>query len=207
TSFSVSKWSRRSPSTCTTRTIPHPCNSRKLVLTFERATSSVIEISSAGRGFSARYNSACTCATVRLIPHFVPISPQCKINFSATGGKPAFPASRISSPFLALSFRPRPDRPVDSGGLPAKYTFKLVSVKAFASSALSRLRFFSCPPSPAYGSPSPQQLHPTLETQTEIRSSTAARAPPSGSSRSVRSRYGARKLQLPASTHALEVQI
>src|SRR5260221_7213593 len=70
------------------RTIPQPCNSRKLVLTFERATDNVVEISSAGSGLAAKYKSACTCATVRLIPHFVPISPQCKMNFSSTGAKP-----------------------------------------------------------------------------------------------------------------------
>src|SRR6266478_3666547 len=85
TSLIDSKWSRRSPSTCTTRTIRHPCSSRRLVLTFERATASVVEISSAGSGFGARNSSACTCATVRLIPHRVPISPQCKTNFCATG--------------------------------------------------------------------------------------------------------------------------
>src|SRR5256884_662287 len=62
-----------------------PCNSRKLVLTFERATASVSEISSAGSGCGERNSSACTCATVRLIPQRVPISPQCKMNFWATG--------------------------------------------------------------------------------------------------------------------------
>src|SRR6267142_5367585 len=87
TSLMDSKWSRRSPSTCTTRTIRHPCSSRKLVLTFERATASVAEISSAGTGRGDRNSSACTCATVRLIPHRVPISPQCKMNFCATGVK------------------------------------------------------------------------------------------------------------------------
>src|SRR5580704_13720451 len=65
--------------------MPHPCSSRKLVLTFDRATDNVVEISSAGSGFGDRNSSACTCATVRLIPHFVPISPQCKMNFCATG--------------------------------------------------------------------------------------------------------------------------
>src|ERR1700719_1189796 len=87
TSLIDSKWSRRSPSTCTTRTIRHPCSSRRLVLTFERATASVAEISSAGSGCGDRNNRACTCATVRLIPHRVPISPQCKMNFCATGVK------------------------------------------------------------------------------------------------------------------------
>src|SRR5467141_2867927 len=87
TSLMDSKWSRRSPSTCTTRTIRQPCSSRRLVLTFERATASVAEISSAGTGRGDRNSSACTCATVRLIPHRVPISPQCKMNFCATGVK------------------------------------------------------------------------------------------------------------------------
>jgi hypothetical protein len=69
--------------------MPHACNSRRLVLTFDRATDSVSEISSAGTGFGARNSNACTCATVRLMPHFVPISPQCKMNFCATGVSPA----------------------------------------------------------------------------------------------------------------------
>src|SRR2546427_11408370 len=70
------------------RTMPHPCNSRKLVLTFDRATASVDEISSAGTGRGERNSSACTCATVRLIPHRVPISPQCKTNFCSTALSP-----------------------------------------------------------------------------------------------------------------------
>src|SRR2546430_14410854 len=90
-----SKWPRRSPSACPTRTIPPPCSSRKLVLTFERATASVAEISSAGSGCGDRNNRACTCATVRLIPHRVPISPQCKMNFCATGVKLFFVGSLI----------------------------------------------------------------------------------------------------------------
>src|SRR5882762_7739852 len=95
TSLIDSKWSRRSPSTCTTRTIRHPCNSRRLVLTFERATASVAEISSAGSGCGDRNSSACTCATVRLMPQRVPISPQCKMNFWATGVKLFFVGSLI----------------------------------------------------------------------------------------------------------------
>jgi hypothetical protein len=47
-----------------------------LVLTFERATSRVSPISSAGNGFGESIRSACTCATERLIPHRQPISPQ-----------------------------------------------------------------------------------------------------------------------------------
>src|SRR5215467_7974280 len=77
--------------------MPQPCSSRKLVLTFDRATESVVEISSAGSGFGDRYSSACTCATVRLIPHFVPISPQCKMNFSSTAVSPEFRPSLINS--------------------------------------------------------------------------------------------------------------
>src|SRR5882724_2832181 len=107
TSLIDSKCSRRSPSTCTIRTIPHPCNSRKLVLTFDRATASVVEISSAGIGFGDKKSNACTCATVRLIPHRVPISPQCKINFCATTLSPAWPAFTASLPLISLiSSRP-----------------------------------------------------------------------------------------------------
>ena len=97
TSLVDSKWSRRSPSTCTTRTIRHPCSSRRLVLTFERATASVSEISSAGSGCGDRNSSACTCATVRLMPQRVPISPQCKMNFWATGVSVFFAGSLIFS--------------------------------------------------------------------------------------------------------------
>src|SRR5579859_3062717 len=96
TSLMDSKWSRRSPKTCTTRTIPHPCSSRRQVLTFERATDSVLEISSAGIGTGERNSSACTCATVRLMPQRVPISPQCRMNFCATGVSVAFVVSVIS---------------------------------------------------------------------------------------------------------------
>src|SRR5712664_383825 len=110
TSLIDSKWSRRSPSTCTTRTIRHPCSSRRLVLTFERATASVAEISSAGSGCGDKNSSACTCATVRLIPHRVPISPQCKMNFWATGVHLFFVGSLIFAlpcvtSFLLLSLR------------------------------------------------------------------------------------------------------
>ena len=97
TSLIDSKWSRRSPSTCTTRTILHPCNSRRLVLTFDRATANVSEISSAGSGCGDKNSSACTCATVRLMPHLVPISPQCKMNFWATGASVFFAGSLIFS--------------------------------------------------------------------------------------------------------------
>src|SRR5437016_55680 len=102
TSLVDSKWSRRSPSTCTTRTMRQPCSSRRLVLTFERATASVSEISSAGSGCGDRNSNACTCATVRLMPHRVPISPQCKMNFWATGVNVFFAGSLIFSyPSLA----------------------------------------------------------------------------------------------------------
>src|SRR6266481_2349172 len=106
TSLIDSKWSRRSPKTCTTRTIRHPCNSRKLVLTFDRATASVSEISSAGNGLGDKKSNACTCATVRLIPHRVPISPQCKINFCATGVNEFFVASLIFDLPRFASFAP-----------------------------------------------------------------------------------------------------
>src|SRR6266481_2114286 len=68
--------------------MPQPCNSRRLVLTLERATDSVVEISSAGNGCGERKSRACTWATVRLIPHLVPISPQWRMNFWATGVSP-----------------------------------------------------------------------------------------------------------------------
>src|SRR5208282_4579570 len=76
--------------------IPHPCSSRKQVLTFERATARVVEISSAGTGTGERKSRACTCATVRLIPHRVPISPQCRMNFWGTGESVGFVVSVIS---------------------------------------------------------------------------------------------------------------
>src|SRR6266849_6551139 len=106
TSLIDSKWSRRSPSTCTTRTIRQPCSSRRLVLTFERATASVVEISSAGTGRGDKNSSACTCATVRLIPHRVPISPQCKMNFCATGVSPLLVGSLIFAFPCLASFLP-----------------------------------------------------------------------------------------------------
>src|SRR4029077_6900114 len=80
-----SKCCRRSPSTETARTIRQPCSSWRLVLTFDRATESVRAISSACSGLGERNRSACTWATVRLTPQRVPISPQWRINFSATG--------------------------------------------------------------------------------------------------------------------------
>src|SRR5215475_5711833 len=58
--------------------MPQPCNSRKLVLTLERATESVFAISSACSGLGETNRSACTWATVRLMPQRVPISPQCR---------------------------------------------------------------------------------------------------------------------------------
>src|SRR5271169_2282722 len=87
----------------------HPCSSRKLVLTFDRATASVSEISSAGSGCGDKKSSACTCATVRLMPQRVPISPQCKMNFWATGVKLLlvgsvilpFPAAELLVAFVA----------------------------------------------------------------------------------------------------------
>src|SRR6266542_7012753 len=52
TSFIDSKWSRLSFITWTSLTIPHPCNSFRLVLTFERATPNASAICSAFRGCS-----------------------------------------------------------------------------------------------------------------------------------------------------------
>src|SRR5581483_2846340 len=65
--------------------MPHPCNSRRLVLTLDRATARVLAISSACRGLGERKSSACTWATVRLIPQRVPISPQCRMKRCSTG--------------------------------------------------------------------------------------------------------------------------
>src|SRR5260221_6991313 len=76
--------------------MPQPCSSRRLVLTLERATESVVEISSAGNGCGERKSRACTWATVRLMPHLVPISPQWRMNFWATGVSVGLVASVIS---------------------------------------------------------------------------------------------------------------
>src|ERR1700761_6849498 len=65
--------------------MPQPCNSLRLVLTFERATPSASMISSACRGLGEMNRRACTCATVRLMPQRVPISPQWRMNFCWTG--------------------------------------------------------------------------------------------------------------------------
>src|SRR5262249_38761261 len=45
----------------------------------------VLAISSACRGFGERNSKACTCATVRLMPQRVPISPQCRTNRCSIG--------------------------------------------------------------------------------------------------------------------------
>src|SRR5712671_3386212 len=87
TSFMLSKWSRRSPSRCVTRTMPQPCRSRRLVLTLERATPSVEAISSALSGRGERNSNAWIWATVRLMPQRVPISPQWRMNFCWTGDR------------------------------------------------------------------------------------------------------------------------
>src|SRR6266478_6631734 len=104
TSLIDSKWSRRSPSTCTTRTILHPCSSRRLVLTFDRATASVSEISSAGSGTGDRNSNACTCATVLLMPQRVTFTPQRKINFFPTGVNEFFVGSLIFALPPVVSF-------------------------------------------------------------------------------------------------------
>ena len=56
--------------------MPQVSSSRMDVLTLDRATLNVSAISTAGSAFGDRYSSACICATVRLIPQRVPISPQ-----------------------------------------------------------------------------------------------------------------------------------
>src|SRR5262245_6373760 len=68
-----------------TRTMPQPCSSRRLVLTFDRATPRDAAMASAWSGTGDRNRSAWIWATVRLMPHRVPISPQCRMNFSWTG--------------------------------------------------------------------------------------------------------------------------
>src|SRR5262245_32830735 len=73
---------------CATFTIPQPCSSRRLVLTFERATPSVAAISSAWRGRADRKRRAWIWATVRLMPHFAPISPQVTTKRSCRGVRP-----------------------------------------------------------------------------------------------------------------------
>src|SRR6202521_5891308 len=80
-----SKCWRRSPKTDTLRTILQPCNSRRLVLTWKRATDNVRAISSAAIGLGDRNRRAWTWATVRLMPQRAPISPQWRMNFCAAG--------------------------------------------------------------------------------------------------------------------------
>src|SRR5260221_2114129 len=62
---------------CTTRTRFQFCSSRRLLLTFERATCSRPAISSACIGRPSRKSSAWICDTVRFTPQRQPISPQC----------------------------------------------------------------------------------------------------------------------------------
>src|SRR5712692_7649730 len=65
--------------------IRQPVSSRRLVLALERATPSVRAISSAGSGSGERSSRAWICATVRLTPHWVPISPQWRTKRCSTG--------------------------------------------------------------------------------------------------------------------------
>src|SRR6266852_5250493 len=76
--------------------MPQPCSSRRLVLTLDRATLSVAAISSAWSGRGERNSKAWTCATVRLMPQRVPISPQWRMNFCATGVRAGILYSLIS---------------------------------------------------------------------------------------------------------------
>src|ERR1700736_6695915 len=62
-----------------------PWSSRRLVLTLERATARITAISSAGSGRGETKSRAWICATVRLMPQRVPISPQWRTNFWAVG--------------------------------------------------------------------------------------------------------------------------
>src|ERR671919_96604 len=68
-------------------TSPQLCSSLRLVLTLERATPSVSAISSACIGRSARKRRPWIWETVRFTPHLVPISPQCRMNFSEVGSR------------------------------------------------------------------------------------------------------------------------
>lgn len=61
------------------------CSSLSELETFDLATPNVSAISSACMGQPTIYNRACIWLTVRLTPHKVPISPQCRINFCLTG--------------------------------------------------------------------------------------------------------------------------
>src|SRR6185369_93430 len=61
------------------------CSSRRLLLTLDRATERVLAISSAVKGLAERYSRAWIWATVRFTPHFVPISPQWRMNRCSTG--------------------------------------------------------------------------------------------------------------------------
>src|SRR6266566_10040540 len=65
--------------------MPQFCSSWRLLLTLERAIARVVAISSAGNGRGERKRRAWIWATVRLIPQRVPISPQWRMNFWATG--------------------------------------------------------------------------------------------------------------------------
>src|SRR5260370_16980304 len=76
--------------------MPQPCSRRRLGLTFETATASVLDISSAGTGRGDRNRSAGHCVTVGLMPQRVPISPQWRMNFWATGVSGVFVLSLIS---------------------------------------------------------------------------------------------------------------
>src|SRR5947208_17016830 len=65
--------------------MPQFCSSWRLLLTLERAMPRVAAIFSAGSGRGERNSRAWIWATVRLIPQRVPISPQWRMNFWATG--------------------------------------------------------------------------------------------------------------------------
>src|ERR1700687_5193649 len=196
TSLMDSKWSRRSPSTCTTRTIPHPCSSRKLVLTFDRATDNVLAISSAGTGRGERNSSACTCATVRLIPHRVPISPQCKMNFCATGVSVPFVVALIST--LAYSSRRSYAPP---GCSPAKHS----KPDVLRTNLLPPLAHPARPRS-ATSAQVPRPLETTPETEPGIRDPATSPERPGGSSKSIPSPSAETPLRTPASTSRHSVQ-
>src|SRR6266568_2130944 len=87
---------------CTTRTRFQFCSSRRLLLTFERATCSSSAISSACIRRPSRKSSAWICDTVRFTPQRQPISPQCSTKrrptapiVSARGSARSFAACAI----------------------------------------------------------------------------------------------------------------
>src|SRR6202011_2453924 len=119
TSLSASNRSRRSPSVWTTRTMPQPWSSRKLVLAFERAILSRSAISAASSGFSERYSSAWICETVRLIPQRWPSSPQWRMKLRAASDWTVGIVISVLTETTMFPARLRPGARAPGGLLPA----------------------------------------------------------------------------------------